>query len=316
MLTQKNIRALQKVVSEPDLADTRYELGELLGAGGMGAVYRVHDRDLQRDVALKVVQADLDERISSNRLKEEAQTLARLDHPGIVPVYEVGRLTDDRTYYTMKLIEGRRLDKAIDAATALAEKLRIFRSVCATVGFAHSRGVVHLDLKPQNILVAPFGETLVVDWGIARALSDMRRDRAAIAGTPAYMAPEQLERRSERIDARADVFALGRILSFLLTGTSGSDPDSHLSSRPELAIPAPLEAICDRASSEDPAKRYSSASELYDEITRFLDLKSVEAYRETWLEALRRWFERNKVLAYLVLAYLFMRLIVALFFQN
>ncbi len=130
------------------------------------------------------------------------------------------------------------------------------------------------------------------------------------------MAPEQLERRSESIDARADVFALGRILWFMLTGTSGSDPDSHLSSRPELAIPAPLEAICDRASSEDPAKRYSSASELYDEITRFLDLKSVEAYRETWLEALRRWFERNKVLAYLVLAYLFMRLIVALFFQN
>src|SRR5256885_184774 len=126
MLTQKNIRALQKVVSEPDLADTRYELGELLGAGGMGAVYRVHDRDL----------------------------------------------------------------------------------------------------KPQNILVAPFGETLVVDWGIARALSDMRRDRAAIAGTPAYMAPEQLERRSESIDARADVFALGRILWFMLTGTSGSDPDS------------------------------------------------------------------------------------------
>src|SRR5438874_12369047 len=109
--------------------------------------------------------------------------------PGIVPVYEVGRLTDDRTYYTIKLIEGRRLDKAIDAATALAEKLTIFRSVCATVGFAHSRGVVHLDLKPQNILVAPFGETLVVDWGIARALSDMRRDRAAIAGTPAYMLP-------------------------------------------------------------------------------------------------------------------------------
>jgi len=303
MLTPKNIKTLQRIASEPDLADTKYKLKELLGSGGMGAVYRVYDRDLKREVALKVVRGDLDEEIWSNRLKEEARTLAGLDHPGIVPVYEVGQLIDGRIYYTMKLIEGRSLDRAIDTITTLTERVRIFRDVCATIGFAHSRGIVHLDLKPQNILVAPFGETLVVDWGIARVLNEELR-RPSVAGTPTYMAPEQMEERSEGVDARADVFALGRILKFLLT------------SMPAPAIPWPLEAICNRASNENPAKRYRSASELYDDITRFLDLKSIEAYRETWFEALRRWFERNKVLAYLVLAYLFMRLIVALFFRN
>jgi eukaryotic-like serine/threonine-protein kinase len=303
MLTPKNIKTLQRVASEPDVADTKYELKELLGSGGMGAVYRVYDRDLQREVALKVVQADLDEEISSNRLKEEARTLARLDHPGIVPVYEVGQLIDGRIYYTMKLIEGRRLDSAIDVTTTLTERLRIFQNVCATIGFAHSRSIAHLDLKPQNILVAPFGETLVVDWGIARVLNEKLR-QSGVAGTPAYMAPEQLEEQSQGVDVRADVFALGRILKFMLT------------SMPDSPVPSPLEAICDRASNENPAKRYPSASELYEDITRFLDLKSVEAYRETWFETLRRWFEKNKVLAYLVLAYLFMRLIVALFFRN
>lgn len=303
MLTPKNIKTLQRVASEPDLTDTKYELKELLGSGGMGAVFRVYDRDLQREVALKVVQADLDEEISSNRLKEEARTLARLDHPGIVPVYEVGQLIDGRIYYTMKLIEGRRLDRAIDATTTLTERLRIFQDVCATIGFAHSRGIVHLDLKPQNILVAPFGATLVVDWGIARVLNEELR-RPSVAGTPTYMAPEQMEEGSEGVDARADVFALGRIFKFMLT------------SMPGPAVPGPLKAVCDTASNQNAAKRYPSASELYKDITRFLDLKSVEAYRETWFEALRRWFERNKVLVYLVLAYLFMRLIVALFFRN
>jgi serine/threonine protein kinase len=303
MLTPKNIKTLQRIASEPNFADTKYELEELVGSGGMGAVYRVYDRDLQREVALKVVQADLDEEISSNRLKEEARTLAQLDHPGIVPVYEVGQLIDGRIYYTMKLIEGRRLDRAIEATTTLTERLRIFQDVCATIGFAHSRGIVHLDLKPQNILVAPFGETLVVDWGIARVLNDGRRP-PGVAGTPTYMAPEQLEEQSQGVDARADVFALGRILKFMLT------------SMPDSAIPAQLEAICDTASNQNRAKRYPSASELYEDVTRFLDLRSVEAYRETWLEALRRWFERNKVLAYLVLTYLFMRIIVALFFRN
>jgi eukaryotic-like serine/threonine-protein kinase len=151
--------------------------------------------------------------------------------------------------------------------------------------------------------VAPFGETLVVDWGIARVLNEELR-QSGVAGTPTYMAPEQLEEQSQGVDARADVFALGRILKFMLT------------SMPDSPVPSPLEAICDRASNENPAERYPSASELYEDITRFLDQKSVEAYRETWLETLRRWFEKNKVLAYLVLAYLFMRLIVALFFRN
>jgi eukaryotic-like serine/threonine-protein kinase len=134
MLTPTNIKTLQRVASEPDVAHTKYELKQLLGSGGMGAVYRVYDRNLQREVALKVVQADLDEEISSNRLKEEARTLARLDHPGIVPVYEVGQLIDGRIYYTMKLIEGRRLDRAIDVTTTLTERLRIFQNVCATIG--------------------------------------------------------------------------------------------------------------------------------------------------------------------------------------
>lgn len=277
-------------------------------------VYLVFDRDLEREVALKIVQIDFDKSNGSERLRREAKLLAQLDHPGIVPVYDVGCLSDGSVYYTMKFVEGQPFDVAVDPKSSLAHKLRIFRQVCATVGFAHSRGVVHLDLKPQNVLVAPFGEILVVDWGIARALGKGKQDTGT-AGTPGFMAPEQLQSSTENISPRTDVFALGRMLQLLLPDLMREGVAAERSG-PRARISRALRAICDKALSENPNDRYPSAFELTEEVTRFLDLESVEAYRESWSEAFIRWIEKNRALVYLILTYLFMRLVVAFLFRN
>ncbi|MDT4967805.1 MAG: eukaryotic-like serine/threonine-protein kinase [Acidobacteriota bacterium] len=319
MLTDAVIQNLQKVVSEPSLAKTRYELKKLIGAGGMGTVYLVHDRELARDVALKLVQEDLDVEDFSIRLRAEARTLAQLDHPGIVSVYDVGVLDDKRVYYTMKFIEGESLEQALKNEPSLAWKLRIFRQVCETIGFAHAREIVHLDLKPGNIIVAPFGETLVVDWGIARALSQTlpSENSSQTAGTPIYMAPEQLDPGLGAVSPATDVFALGRILLFMLTGRLNDNSVDQATIRGSLVkISRPLRAICNKALSKYPENRYPSGLELMEDITRFLDQKPVKAYEETWLEISLRWLRKNKILLYLLLAYLLMRVAVAVFLRK
>ncbi|MFN0244385.1 MAG: protein kinase domain-containing protein [Planctomycetota bacterium] len=228
-------------------------LGEI-ARGGMGVILKGHDTDLGRDVAVKV----LDQRLADRpevvqRFVEEAQIGGQLQHPGIVPVYELGTMKDERPFFTMKLVKGRTL------ATLLAEReapaanrqrlIDIFESVCQTMGYAHSRGVIHRDLKPANIMVGAFGEVQVVDWGLAKVLArggtaDEKRARVAhsqltiletvrsskgsstgtdsmvgsVIGTPAYMPPEQAAGHVDRLDERADVFALGAILCEILTG--------------------------------------------------------------------------------------------------
>jgi serine/threonine protein kinase len=189
-LSDDAIARLRDITEQPDLAGTRYELVGELGRGGMGIVYEVRDRQLERCVAMKVVE---------ETWRAEAKIIAALEHPGIVPVHDAGDLPDGRFYYTMKLVRGARLDAWASQGHARTERLRLFARICEPVAFAHANGVVHRDLKPENVMVGEFGAVLVMDWGVAN-----------IAGTPGYMPPEKSR------DARSDVYALGAILNVLV----------------------------------------------------------------------------------------------------
>jgi serine/threonine protein kinase len=283
------IRRLQMVTEVPDLSLTKYELVEPLGHGGMGSVFVARDRDLDRLVALKVVATFAPSHDAIERLVREAKVLARLEHPGIVPVHDVGTLPDGRAFYTMKLVRGRRLDEYLSDATADAERLRIFERLCDAVAFAHANGVIHRDLKPQNVMVGPFGEVLVMDWGVAK-LAESTTGERSVVGTPGFMAPEQA--RGERADARSDVYALGAIMR-LLIGSRGAKP---------------LTAIADMAMATDPELRYMSVEALAADVACFRAALPVEAYREGIAGRLVRVGRKYAVPIGLVLAYLGMRL--------
>lgn len=158
---------LRQVVETPDLTATCYEPLDVIGRGGMGVVFRARDRRLERDVALKVLAGGPSAGSAAARLAREARILARLEHPGIVPVHDAGVLPDGRTYYVMKLVRGEPLDVALRRGVSFAERLRIFGRACEAIAFAHARGVIHRDLKPSNVMIGAFGEVLVLDWGVA-----------------------------------------------------------------------------------------------------------------------------------------------------
>jgi eukaryotic-like serine/threonine-protein kinase len=303
------------VLQTPELPGDRYEICEPIGHGGMGTVYRAHDRALARDVALKVLRSDVAGREAAVRLEREAKILAQLEHPGIVPVHDVGVLADGRVFYVMKLIRGGRLHE-FARGTSRTDVLRVMLRVCETVGFAHAHGVIHRDLKPSNIMVGSFGEVLVLDWGIARVRGAPERDGPSMAGlavatsnqadtapgvvlgTPGFMAPEQAQGLSAQVDGRTDVYALGAILR----AVAGADIQA-------LPVPRPLEAIWNRALSPDPAGRYASAAELASDLTRFLDALPVEAYREGFGERVGRVFRKYQTAIILILTYLAVRLL-------
>ncbi len=255
---------LRDVTTAPDLSGTRYEIEREIGRGGMGVVYRARDRQLDRTVALKVIDAGP---------QDEPKTLARLEHPGLVPVYDSGTLPDGRAYYAMRLVEGKRFDEFLHDEPSLPARLRVFEKICEAVAFAHDRGVVHCDLKPQNIMTGRFGEVFVMDWGIANT-------RSAGAGTPPYRCPE-----AERTP-RSDIYSLGRVLEDF------------------GPLPRPLASVAARAASADPAARYATAQELASDIARFLDGLPVSAHRESIVERAARFGRRNQVLLLLLATYL------------
>jgi serine/threonine-protein kinase len=228
-----------------------YQLLGEIARGGMGVILKGHDTDLGRDVAVKVLGKDLAGNPAVvQRFIEEAQIGGQLQHPGIVPVYELGLMADDCPYFTMKLVKGRTLAAILQQRKSATDDrgklLAIFESVCQTMAYAHSKGVLHRDLKPANIMVGAFGEVQVVDWGLAKVLhrggvADEKRSKetvhtiietvrsgpgssgsdsivGSVMGTPAYMSPEQAGGEVEKLDERADVFSLGAILCQLLTG--------------------------------------------------------------------------------------------------
>ncbi len=278
---------MRRIVDEPDLAGTRYRLIEQIARGGMGAVWEAEDIELGRRVALKVL--PVWDTNSSDLLLREARTLARLEHPGIVPVHDAGTLSDGRVFYVMKLVQGERLDQAKERMSR-AELLRLFQRICEPVSFAHSRGVVHRDLKPENVMVGEFGEVLVMDWGVAK-LQGAGQEQGII-GTPDYMAPEQAAGENDRVDERSDVYGLGGILKFLMVGHG---------------VPKPLAAICAKALAQNPDARYTSAAALAADVGRFLEGEPVSVYRENIFEIAQRWVSRHETLVLLVLAYLLMR---------
>lgn len=277
---------LREAASWPALPD-RYAALRAVGRGGSATVYAARDEQLERDVAIKVL--DVADRSGSARarLAHEARILARLDHPGIVPIHEHGVLADGRPFYVMKLVDGRPFDVALHALPTLPDRLALFEKVLETVAFAHTQGLVHRDLKPSNVLVGPYGAVFVMDWGAA--WSEAIPDERLVAGTPGFMPPEQ--ERAGPVDRRADVFALGAILRGLL------DQDRS---------PA-LVAVADRASAERPDDRYGSVEELAEELRRFRRGDAPAAYREPLAARLLRWYRRYELPVLLVMAYVLVR---------
>lgn len=333
-LSDTTIDHLREIAAAPDLEGTRYELLELLGRGGMSTVWRARDLVLQRTVALKVIDVVQKDPQAAARMWREARVIAGLEHPGIVPLHDIGVLADGRIYYAMKLVRGRRLDEVVAASDSIVELARIFEKICDAVAFAHAHGVVHRDLKPQNVMVGEFGEVLVMDWGLAKVLAEPQRvapgtdlpatvstpvtgDTAAgtVMGTPGYMAPEQARGEVTSIDERTDVFALGAILYFLIAAR----PPEALAADGETAIESPrvhaataprsLEAICLKAMAPDPRQRYPSVVELRDDVVRFLDDRRVYAYREGLAAAAARLASKYRTPLLLILAYLSMRVL-------
>lgn len=304
---------LRQVVSEPLLDDARYAFGELIASGGMGSVYRARDRVLDREVAIKVLRGVDPHPSLGLRLEQEARILAGLDHPGLVPVHDAGQLADGRPFYVMRLVPGQRLDMHLERAATVAERLRIFLKICEPVAFAHANGVVHRDLKPANVMVGPYGEVLVIDWGIAKVRgvaplpvavgatgTAAATGPGAVLGTEGFMAPEQAAGGAERVDERADVYSLGAILREMLRGL-------------EPRAPRPLGAIRDRAMAKDPGDRYPSVTALTLDVARFLDGEPVSAYREHIGERAARFARRHRTAIGLIAAYLAVRLILLLF---
>jgi serine/threonine protein kinase len=299
-LSDAAVDHLREVADRPDLAHTPYELREPIARGGMGTVYRARDRRLDRDVAIKVMNAPAPAPAELDRMRNEARILARLEHPGILPVHDLGALPDGRLFYVMKLVRGRRLDEAI-ADEPLHARLRTFGRICEAVAFAHAQGVVHRDLKPENVMVGPFGEVLVLDWGVARILGDPARgETGTVVGTPGYMSPEQARGETARVDERADVYALGAVLRFLIIEPGGAS-----------GAPPALDAIGAKALAASPADRYTSVGELAAEVERFLAARPVQAYPEGPVERARRLAVKYRTPLLLVAAYLLMRVLLA-----
>ncbi len=313
-------------VDEPEA----YSVRGCIGAGGMGTVLAAQGARLGRPVALKVVTADRED--LRRRFEREAQVTARLQHPAIVPVYGSGRGRSGQPFYAMKQVTGEPLDKVIAKAETLAQRIALLPNVIAVseaIAYAHAERVIHRDLKPANILVGAFGETVVIDWGLAKDLAQREEIEASLGdsaspyrasgdetgvgkvmGTPAYMPVEQA--RGERVDERADVYALGAILYHVLAGVQPylredersvpwesmvarvlSGEPARLATRQPDA-PPDLVAIVERAMAREAGARYPSAGELAADLRRFQTGQLVGAHRYSTWQLVRRWLRRHR----------------------
>jgi serine/threonine-protein kinase len=309
--------------------------------GGLGEVLVADDTELHRKVALKRIRVDRCHDTSSQReFLREAEITARLEHPGVVPVHGLVQDADGQPYYAMRFIEGESLHDAIqrfheadknakrdpgERSLALRELLNRFIAVCNTIAYAHSRGVLHRDLKPQNIMLGKYGETLVVDWGLAKSFERSEEARATgeetvrpasqqqeghetrpgdVKGTPAYMSPEQASGRIDQMGPGSDIFALGATLYAILTGVAPYRGNNAVSiaGRAEFMSPRQvkphvspgLEAICLKAMALRPEGRYATAKELADDVEKWLADEPVIAWQEPFAVRARRWMRRHR----------------------
>ena len=173
-LSDKSLKHLLSVTNDPDFGATKYRIIEEISRGGMGTVYRAEDTELDRQIAIKVLSTPEASSDMAKRMVREARIIARLEHPGIVPVHDVGLLAEGRVFYAMKLVRGSRLDQYVAQNDSVKDRLRKFQAACEAVAFAHAHGVIHRDLKPANIMIGSFGEVLVLDWGVAKIVDQHR----------------------------------------------------------------------------------------------------------------------------------------------
>ncbi|HEY0093216.1 MAG TPA: serine/threonine-protein kinase, partial [Archangium sp.] len=315
-------------VRELPLVDpARYAIAGELAHGGIGRILRARDLQLDRPVAIKEMLAPARE--AEARFVAEALVTARLQHPSIVPVYEAGRWPGGEPFYAMKLVSGRSLADVISEQATLRERLALLPHVLAVaeaIAYAHTERIIHRDLKPANVLVGAFGETVVIDWGLAKDLScegvsepigtalpgagaeeDGGLTRVGtVMGTPAYMPPEQA--LGQPVDERADVYALGAILYHLLAGTRPYDggsseqvlqkvvkgPPPPLTAR-QRCIPVDQRAIVAKALAREPTQRYATASEFAEDLRRFQTGQIVGAHHYSWRELVGRFVLRYRL---------------------
>ncbi|WP_254506902.1 serine/threonine-protein kinase [Anatilimnocola floriformis] len=318
--------------------EARFQILRPHAEGGLGKVFVARDGELNREVALKEIQPHYaNDQYARARFTVEAEITGRLEHPGIVPVYGLGTYADGRPYYAMRFIRGESLKEAIaryhepqsgktprsERAVELRQLLGRFIDVCQAVQYAHDRGVLHRDLKPANVMLGKYGETLVVDWGLAKAEgkniepcewhgesqlvpasgSEVEPTQmGTMVGTLQYMSPEQAIGRMDLLGPATDVFALGATLYHLLTGQApyqGTQRDEVIAAVREATfplprqinkqVPPPLESICLKALEADPTRRYASAGDLMKDIERWMAEESVDAHHESFWERLDRW---------------------------
>lgn len=287
----------------------RYRITRVIGEGGMGRVVEAEDLQFGRMVALKSMLEHDDVSERGRRFGLEALVTANLDHPGIPAVYERGHDADGSPFYAMRLVRGRNLREAIDAAKTLDDRLRLLPAlidVAQTLAFAHARGVIHRDIKPDNVVVGAYGDTVVIDWGVAKlrgvgvsaatgattkpsgeptASRSTQTQHGSIVGTPAYMAPEQAAGRVDEVDERSDVFSLGALLYHLFSGhppyrgrgsmavlSMAIEAEFEPLERVAENVPAGIAAIVGKAMAKDAEQRYASAGQLAEALQEFVAL--------------------------------------------
>ncbi len=299
------------------------------GQGGLGRVLIAYDRDLGRPIAVKELLHRSDR--AEARFVREARITARLEHPAIVPVHDAGCRPDGEMFYTMKFVAGRSLKEVIGSCDGLEARLRLLPNVLAVadaIAYAHSKGIIHRDLKPANIILGEYGETVVIDWGLAKDLrgqaqsedehfsndvpvSDTVTIYGEVVGTPAYMSPEQAA--GHEVAEPTDVYALGAILYEIVCGSrpyadiASSEPKEIVEAVRRGApadiamvvsqpIPVGLVAIITRAMARDPSERYANGAELAADLRRFQDGQLVGAHVYSWHDLARRWIAGHRTL--------------------
>ena len=315
------LHAWHHLLALPTAADELGQLGpyailRLLGQGGMGVVFAAQQSRPRRLVALKMILAGpRGGRQRLDRFRAEAEIIAGLQHPHIVPIYEVGD-HDDRPYFTMELLDGGSLAQKLAAAPlAHGAAARLVEIIARAIHFAHERGVIHRDLKPANVLLTAAGVPKIADFGLAKqfaADSGEATESGAVLGTPAYMAPEQFG--GQTIGPAVDVYALGAILYECLTGRPPFRAATPLETldqarrcdpvppgRLQPGLPRDLQTICLKCLDKEPARRYASARDLADDLDRFLRLEPIRARPVGWPERLVKWARRQPALAALVI---------------
>jgi len=330
----------------------RYELVRKLGQGGLGRVWLARDVNLNRHVALKEISHTSESNESViERFKHEAEITGRLDHPSIVPIYQLGKdLDTGRVFYTMRFLGRSTLQDSIgeyherreegdDDPMFLRHLLTAFVNVCHAIGHAHSRKVIHRDLKPENVVIDSFGQVIVIDWGLAKVIDDTsveslmdsvgmgsgdRTSEGQVLGTPLYMAPEQAAGRLDELDHRTDIYGLGAILFAIVTGyaphekTQKEAIDSGMGSRGMISVIASgvtpsarkanpdadpaLEAICRKAMARRRYARYDEATDLAEDVQKWMAGEPVTAYQETIWQRANRWILQHQRLSQSLLA--------------